>query len=226
MKNALRPDLPPLPSRMRRLPVDARGYPVPWFVAWLDAAGNECRRGQGEPYFPAAPRTAFDLAIAEGICWVCGDRLGARRTFVIGPMCAVNLTTAEPPAHLDCAVFSARACPFLTRPKMRRVISEPVAPGMAIARNPGVCLLWTTRQWRTFDPGMGARGVLFELGPAESHAWYAEGRTATRAEVLESFETGIPILRAAAEVDGPEAVAEVEQRYRAALALVPPEAPT
>ena len=29
-----RPELEPLPDRMKRLPVH-RGYPVPWFVEWV-----------------------------------------------------------------------------------------------------------------------------------------------------------------------------------------------
>jgi len=29
----LRPNLPPLPDRMKALPIDRRGFPVPWFVA-------------------------------------------------------------------------------------------------------------------------------------------------------------------------------------------------
>ena len=30
-----RSDIPPLPPRIAKLPVDERGYPVPWFVQWL-----------------------------------------------------------------------------------------------------------------------------------------------------------------------------------------------
>jgi len=33
---ALRESLPSLPLAMRGLPRDHRGYPVPWFVAWVD----------------------------------------------------------------------------------------------------------------------------------------------------------------------------------------------
>lgn len=32
----LRRGLPPLPDRIKALPIDARGYPIPWFVASVD----------------------------------------------------------------------------------------------------------------------------------------------------------------------------------------------
>ena len=32
----LRAELEALPARLHFLPVDERGYPVPWFVAWRD----------------------------------------------------------------------------------------------------------------------------------------------------------------------------------------------
>jgi hypothetical protein len=39
-----------------------------------------------------------------------------------------------------------------------------------------------------------------------------------------SVDSGLPILRNAAEVDGSEAIAEVEQRYRELQRLLPQEA--
>jgi hypothetical protein len=83
--------------------------------------------------------------------------------------------------------------------------------GIMIARNPGVSCLWTTRSpgAAPFDDGAG--GLLLNLFPPTALAWFREGRTATRAEVLESVESGLPQLRALAEQDGPEAVAELER---------------
>src|SRR5262245_54991717 len=109
--NRLRPDLPPLPSRIAGLPIDPeRGYPVPWFVAWHD----------GKPEFRTADGRKFRQAIRDRLCWVCGQPLGRHLVFVIGPMCTVNRVTVEPPCHLDCAEFSVRACPFLSKPQMTR----------------------------------------------------------------------------------------------------------
>jgi len=67
MKNELRTGMPKLPSRMKSLPVDERGYPVPWFVAWIGGkpefrtveAGKVIkaireRRCRAAPLYPAA----------------------------------------------------------------------------------------------------------------------------------------------------------------------------
>lgn len=204
-KCPMRPDLEQLPDRLRGLPVDERGYPVPWFVAWHD----------GKPEFRAMDATKFRRAILEKLCWVCGNHLGVYQTFVIGPMCGVNRVSSEPPSHLDCALWSARNCPFLSNANRKRreddlINNETLADksaGMAIARNPGVTLLWTTRTYKPFSDGKG--GVLIRIGDPESIQFYANGRTATRAEIVESIESGLPLLRQVAEADGPEAVGEL-----------------
>lgn len=107
-----------LPARMRKLPVDKRGFPVPWFVPWVD----------GQAIFPAMDARKRNLAWRDRLCWVCGERIGRVQAFVIGPMCAVNRTSSEPPSHLECARFSARRCPFLARkrcPKRATLASSP-----------------------------------------------------------------------------------------------------
>lgn len=209
----LRDGLPPLPERMRRLPLDARGYPVPWFVAWLD----------GVPDFRVVGPGKIVTAINKRVCWLCGERLGSYGAFVIGPMCAVNRTSSEPPSHRDCAIFAARACPFLTRPKAQRreanLPADKVPPaGAMIERNPGVCLVWVTRRWQWYA---ATNGVLCEVGDPTETLWYAEGRTATRAEIEESICTGLPIIRAEAEREGPASVAELDQMVARAMLLLP-----
>lgn len=210
-----RSELPPVPERMRALPI-RRGYPVPWFVAEVD----------GDYHFPTADGRKMVQAIRRGLCWVCGQPLGKNRAFVIGPMCAVNRTTSEPPNHRDCAIFSATACPFLARPQMKRQKDQPEGsvspPGMHIMRNPGATLVWVTREYwlKQVPPEEGIQqGVLFKLGPPVEVAWYAQGRRATREEVMQSIDTGMPILREVAEKYGETRL--LERQYTAALRLVP-----
>lgn len=95
----IRPELEALPVRLRKLPVDARGYPVPWFVDWIE--GPEGR----VPEFRAMDPRKWVRAVKERLCWVCGEALGRWLVFPIGPMCAITRTTAEPPSHLDCALL-------------------------------------------------------------------------------------------------------------------------
>lgn len=186
----LRPELEALPSKMKTLPVDERGYPVPWFVAWQD----------GKPEFRAMDREKWIRAVKEKLCWVCGLPLGVYKTFVAGPMCGINRTSAEPPSHLECAQWSSRNCPFLRNPKQARRegdIESIDAPGFALLRNPGVTLLWTTKTYSLFDDGHGR--PLISFGDPESLEWIAEGRPATREEILLSIESGMPALMAIAQ---------------------------
>lgn len=210
-----------LPARMAELPRDHVGRPVPWFV-WI---GDD-----SVPDFRVVGTGKLDRALRGPLCWVCGRGFagGEDRAWLIGPMCAVNLVTAEPPSHLDCATWSARNCAFLATPNMtrrdRHMPEGAVNPaGIMIRRNPGASVVWVTgyRAWKAEREG---RGYLFRLGPAKRALWFAEGREATRAEVLASIDSGLPILRKMAEEDGVEAVAELERMHAVALAYVPVEA--
>lgn len=211
--NKLRANLPELPPRMRALPIDDRGYPTPWFVSWIN----------GKPDFRVADGAKAEKARRFRLCWVCGNQVGKFKTFVIGPMCAVNRTTSEPPCHFECATFSAIACPFLTLPKaLRRAANMPDGlgdpPGIMIDRNPGVTCLWTTLSYTTWNPG---NGLLYKLHAPTSVSFYTQKRFATREEVLASIDSGMPILRNLAELDGEAALAELRSRYEEMLTLLP-----
>jgi hypothetical protein len=191
---------------MRTLAIDDRGYPVPWFVPWID----------GKPEFRAADSAKWRKAIQNKMCWICGQPLGKAFTFIIGPMCGVTRTQSEPPSHDECAVWSARNCPFLSNKNRKRREDEKInkenciatAPGIAIVRNAGAWCLWTTRSYELLDDGKGQ--TLLRMGQPERTAWYANGRIANRAEIMESVKTGLPNLTALAEQEGPEAVAHLK----------------
>lgn len=225
---ALHPNMPALPPRMTRLPLDHRGYPVPWFVAWMNPDGSPAPRGKGTPDHRVVAGGAIETALNLKTCWLCGEPLGAFKTFVIGPMCAVNRISSEPPSHHDCADFAARACPFLTRPKQRRRTNDlpeegSAAAGVTIERNPGVTLVWTTKSFklkRVPGDGYAHEGVLFAIGDPARVRWYREARPATREEILESIDSGYPILRGMAERGGPDDVAELAKMYARAMRLV------
>lgn len=202
---ALRPELPALPDRIKRLPVSERGY--------LD----------GVPDFRVIGPNKVADAYRNQLCWVCGEKLGSFKAFLIGPMCAINRVSSEPPSHRDCAEFSARACPFLARPHAHRResnlptgVCEPA--GVGISRNPGVALVWVTKKFRAFR---APNGVLFDVGEPLEVVWYAEGRLATRAEVVESVDSGYPTLYGMAAAEGPEAIAALEKQAARAELLYP-----
>jgi len=213
--------LPPLPARMQNLPRDSRGYPVPWFVAWMKN-GMPCTRGVGEPDFRIIYPRALERAYREKLCWVCGQPLGVHRVYVIGPMCCVNRVTSEPPSHRDCAEFAARGCPFLTRPRQKRdrkdLPEDRVIAGNPIDRNPGVTCLYETPIGKPFQAG---EGILFKLGEPAQVDWYAFGRRATRAEVQASIDSGYPFLLSEAEKEGAEAIRELTRMAATAMRLLP-----
>lgn len=217
--------LPAPPARIDRLSRNRAGYPIPWFVDYVD----------GEPDFRIADTRKLRGAVLVRCCWLCGDALTNRTlgsaatqyAYVIGPMCAVNRVSSEPPAHRACALYAAQACPFLATPGMRRRPDLPddiVKPdGEMILRNPGVALVWVTNTWHMV-PGH----QLWDVGePTETH-WFREGRPATADEAHQAIDSGLPILREAAERDPDPraALAGLTAQYLRALDLLPAETAT
>lgn len=215
--------LPSPPIRIARLPKDERGYPIPWFVAWfLD--GQEV--GRGTPHAKADFRILAsgkrELAVKKRLCWVCGEPLGVHQVFAIGPMCAVNRTTMEPPSHRACAEYSVQACPFLTVPARRRNEAglediEHKVDGIMIARNPGAIALWES----AYRPFKVDNGWLIRLSEPHRVDWWTKGRQATRAEIEESISTGYPELLNQARKDGPDALRELNACMVIAMRFLP-----
>jgi hypothetical protein len=206
-----------MPDRIARLP-RARGYPVPFFVAWVDGVAD----------FRVIDAAKWVRAVKERRCWLCGEPLGAYLAFVIGPMCAVNRVSSEPPSHRECAEYAVRVCPFLTQPAFaRREAHLPAGyqepAGIGLKRNPGVALLWVTKSFEQMRVATSRepKGVLFQVGPPVALTWWTEGREATRDEILASIDGGLPALREMATAEGPHAVRELESAVSVALQLVP-----
>ena len=205
-----------MPDRIAALPRNSAGYPIPWFVHNPD--------GDQNPDF----RFVHPLRVVDAMnrrrCWICGQPRGAYCAFAVGPMCVVNRTSAEPPAHRDCAEYSAQVCPFLITPgRERRMAGMPEdrnTAGIMIERNPGVTVVWVTKDWATFKcPRTG--GALFSFGEPTSVGWFREGRRATRDEIVESIDSGLPILREIAEQEDWRAVRQLERMHQHALTYLP-----
>jgi hypothetical protein len=175
----------PLPERLRRLPISDTGFPVPWFVEWID----------GKPDFRVMSSERWARAIRVDLCWLCGQTLGRWKVFTAGPMCAINRTSAEPPSHRTCAEYAVTTCPFLTKPRMRRNhadLPETRAPGgMMIERNPGVTLLWVTHDYKVMKTDTGP---IIRMGEPVEIVAYAGGGLATREELDASIASGLPLL--------------------------------
>ena len=215
-------EFPDLPDRMKRLPISEKGFPIPYF------AGED---NDGKRDFRLITKEKLQQALDGDRCWVCGERLGKFKAFVIGPMCGINRTISDPPSHRECAIFSAKNCPFLSNPLAKRnergldeITKEPDR-GVALKRNPGACGVWITKSYKPFKcPITG--GLLFEIGDPHEVLWFASGREATRQEVERSIETGLPHLRELCDVEGTEqrrheAHAELTRRTEEFSKLLP-----
>jgi hypothetical protein len=192
---------------------------VPFFVVWL----------KGKPEFHMADAEKWVACVKFRLCWVCGQPLGRFAAFVIGPMCAINRVSSDPPSHQDCADWSVKGCPFMTKPQMLRredelsEASRKNVAGILIERNPGVSMVWTTRSFKLFPDGAGKH--LFNIGEPYAVTFWREGRPATRAEIDESVETGLPKLIDAVnmekEKDRPSAMRELLAAKARMLQLLP-----
>lgn len=205
-----------IPDRLRTLPVDERGYPVPFFVAWID----------GKPDHRITDPAKFRVCILKHRCWICGRSLGKFATFTVGPMCIVNMASGEPPAHQECARFAVQACPFLTLPRaVRRDAHLPaehtVHPDM-LQHNPGAMILWTTDTWDLM-PGSqwGNAAPLVQFGEPSRVSFWCQGRTATRGELLDAMARGLPQLQHLADLEGGNAPTRLAQRVDAAMFWFP-----
>lgn len=218
MSANLRPGLPDLPPAMLGMPVDDRGYPVPFFVATVN----------GKPDHRIVEPTRLIQAVAKRLCWICGRPLNWPLVSVIGPMCGINRISAEPPSHHKCAAFSVQACPFLSRPHARRreagmPDSKEAPAGHMLLHNPKVSLLWFTDQVQAFKSGSDPHSLLFELGDPHRVEWWTEGRLATRAEAVAAIDEGLPRLLALCE--NADDAADIYGRLAQLRELLPAEAP-
>lgn len=217
MNTPLRAGLPPLPERMIALPIDPRGYPIPWFVETLPDGSRD---------FRIASSSKRVRAVRDRLCWLCGQKLGRYQAFVIGPMCAVNRNTSEPPCHLECAEFAVQACPFLMLPKAQ--YREANLPGPvrlhtgSLPGNPGAACIWITSDYKPYRvPGGAQQDWLIRIGDPVKVLWYAEGKPATREQIMESFDARLPLLRQVAAEEGPDAEAALAAQVELTMALLP-----
>lgn len=226
----------PMPARIARLPRGGNGYPIPWFVPTLPDGSRDARLGDQQKWL---------RAVQDALCWVCGGRLGARLAFVLGPMCTINRTAAEPPMHRDCAEYSVKVCPLLVFPTMPRRRGTPLPagatemPGIHDDSNPGGVAIWMTRSFTVFKaPG----GPMITVAEPFEVTWWTEGRPATRDEAqallaagMSKIETvarqqhasmvehvrGDPIATAAAHDYLRDGLAYIDRQFTAACGWLP-----
>jgi hypothetical protein len=98
-----------IPKRMRHLPRDRRGYPIPKSVL-IDR--------NGRPHFTINDDVVRLKQLVEKRCPICGAKLTGKQWFVGGPQSAFNEHGAyiDLPMHYECAHYALQACPYLAAP--------------------------------------------------------------------------------------------------------------
>jgi hypothetical protein len=97
----------PIPKRMRKLPRERRGYPVP-FVTMLDPFTDE-------PDFRVLDVRRQMQCIKEKRCAICGEPLTRYIAFIGGPRSRDGHVFFDPGMHRECAEYASVACPFISR---------------------------------------------------------------------------------------------------------------
>ena len=100
---------------MLTLPLDERGYPIPYFVPIIN----------GKPDFRFQDAHKKETCRKYLKCNICGKKLKDREFwFITGPLGLMNSVASDEPSHEDCARFSLRACPHLVYRKAERRTGE------------------------------------------------------------------------------------------------------
>jgi len=182
-----------MPAQMRKLPKDAKGRPIPFFVDRVTTPWRD-----GCPDFRVMSGVSMRACIMQHRCWVCGERLTRWPicTFVAGPLSGLQRRTVEPPCHLACATWAAQGCPFLAHPgrgyDKENMDATDIIPVDMIKS--GVTMLWTCRGYRHECRN---NLHLFYLPDPLSVMWFHKGRLATREEVQAAITANLPKLSAA-----------------------------
>jgi hypothetical protein len=101
----------PIPATMEHLPLDERGYPIPYFPPIVN----------GKPDFRYQDAKKRDACLKYKKCSVCGNPLKAKQFwFITGPMGLVNKIVSDAPMHEECARFSINVCPHIAFHKAER----------------------------------------------------------------------------------------------------------
>jgi hypothetical protein len=93
----------PIPKHLQGRPL-WRGLPIP-YIALV--------RPDGTPDFRVTDEATRRRVMMNGLCQLCGERLGKWVFFVGGTEAAKANAYFEPAAHLDCLLYAMQVCPFI-----------------------------------------------------------------------------------------------------------------
>lgn len=118
-----------MPPQIAALPVDVRRkLPVPFMN----------QRPDGTHDFLSIYAPHVIACVRDGLCGICGQKLGFASAFVGGPLSTKNRAYSDPPFHPRCAEYSMTVCPHILISHARR------ATEVRLARESGKVLTHAT----------------------------------------------------------------------------------
>lgn len=110
----------PLPERMRNLPKDPRGYPIP---------ANILQDDEGVYHFIINDENKRQEQIRLQRCAICDGALDGEFWFVGGPLSGLHPNGAyiDTAQHYECVTYALQVCPYLATRPYKRPDPEKVA---------------------------------------------------------------------------------------------------
>jgi hypothetical protein len=108
----------PIPDKMKFLPKDKRGYPIPVIIM---------RGDDGRPLFAANNSALVVKLAAQCRCAICGTKMPPDDIwFGGGPLSAFHPLGAyrDGPMHFDCLHYAMQVCPYLALPQYSGMVNE------------------------------------------------------------------------------------------------------
>lgn len=137
--------LPEIPKSLSHLKIDKRGYPIPYFVGYIN----------GEPEFRLTDARKQHKCIEKKLCGICGKKITSGvYVFISGILGYTNRISSDPAMHESCARFSLEICPHLHFEKTDRRengiehIKQDVA-GMVLTK-PKILMLARADKYKDF----------------------------------------------------------------------------
>lgn len=134
-----------MPSNIALLPLDKRGYPVPYIVQ---------RDIHGLPVFTMNDAEKHAECLKKKKCPICGLRLSKELWFVGGPLSAFHPHGCyyDSAMHHECMTYALKVCPYLALRNFNSTPLEKKLPHLQ-ARVPGKLVMDPT-----MEPGKPAGG--------------------------------------------------------------------
>jgi hypothetical protein len=161
-----------IPFRMKDLPRDTNGYPIPFTML---------RTEDGAADFTRHDLAAIGKSIFDQLCSICGQALHTDIWLLAGAKIALNPHGGyiDPAMHKQCAVYALKVCPYLALPSFAKRLPNEVDASHSSVRiitgKPVVFALVKTCNYHVVTTPQGGT-ILLPIRPLLDIEYWREGR--------------------------------------------------